>query len=285
MSPTKKPNRASPLEKTMADGVIAHFIVANKVEILGLCEVSAEDITKLKTLCATHGYGLVDGIPTGKGVKLDCCVIYRISSFKAKATKIVATPSTRARKRIGLHIIFEILSTAETLHIFVSHWPSVRWINKGTAVRLSYGIDLRKVVSEIWENDPEALLVLMGDYNDEPFDEPLAFNLEASRDASFVYNKPKCLYNPFWRRLGCIRGYSRNNSTETYAGTYFYKVDKVDRWRTYDQIIFSSEFLGRSQWHLDEASVGIVDIPQYTKVVLEKSMIFDHFPITATIEQ
>jgi len=38
----------------------------------------------------------------------------------------------------------------------------------------------------------------------------------------------------------------------------------------FDQIMFSSSFLGRTKWHLLENMVGVIDIPAYTDSVFKQ---------------
>ncbi len=59
---------------------------------------------------------------------------------------------------------------------------------------------------------------------------------------------------------------------------YFHKNGKITRWRTFDQIIFSSAFLGHTEWHLNEDLTGILDIEKDLKI-------FDHFPVYGVIEK
>lgn len=264
--------------------VIAHFVIKEKIDFLGLCEVSQSDIKELSLYCQGKGYEVIDGAEQKGRVKFDCCAIYRTSALTFLSKKAEIGHHKRSSLKTAYHMLFSIAATGEQLHCLLSHWPSVLQMNRGNPLRLEYGGALRGAIKDIWQGDPKALVVLMGDYNDEPFDDPLSFKLQATRDAHLIRGTVANLYNPFWRRIGCIRGYEHSAADLTYAGTYFYRRDATDRWRTYDQIIFSSAFLGSSSWHLNEKSVGIVDFPDYTLQVLSKKSIFDHFPVTATVE-
>lgn len=286
LSPTKKPNRTNDVQRKLSMAVIGHFLLERRVDFLGLCEVSKEDVAELKVHCQSHGYAIESGVHKDGQAVFDCCAIYQPEKLTFLSQKFVkAYSSKQSKMKVANHMLFTVNSSKEELHFLLSHWPHVGRMNRGTPARLEYGEFLRQTVEGIWGKDPNALIVLMGDYNDEPFDDPLSLKLRATRDAHLIRGKASGLYNPFWRRLGCSRGYDRAENSLTYAGTYFYKTDKVDRWRTYDQIIFSSAFLGGADWHLDEKSVGVVDFPEYTEQVLSTKTIFDHLPITATVER
>jgi hypothetical protein len=88
---------------------------------------------------------------------------------------------------------------------------------------------------------PDALelnqnIVLMGDFNDEPFSSSLLDYLNASYDKSFVVNqrdiKRVVLYNCAWEWL------SREK-----PGSYFWEKGNVTRWSLLDQIVISPALL------------------------------------------
>lgn len=285
LAPVKDKGRATEEAKQMALVVLSDLLLGKKISLLGLCELADREIEWLRLFCFDKGYRIVSGVsPIGK-TNYDTCVIFREDIFEYEAFRNISDVWQGNSQKIAQQIKLIIKADGRSLNVLVSHWPSVMLMNKGTPTRALFGDRLRSAVDEIWKVEPKSLIIIMGDFNDEPFDEPLSFNLQATRDKELIASKAKRLYNPFWSRIGSNRDYAYTGKNDGFSGTYFYHRDKGDRWRTYDQIIFSSTFLGQSDWHLDEASVSIVDIPPYTAQVLNNKKKFDHLPVMATIEQ
>ena len=131
----------------------------------------------------------------------------------------------------------------------------------------------------ISQHDSNPLFVLLGDYNDEPFDESLSDLLMATRDFALASRKKYLLYNPFWNHL---------NSTPNQdlpSGSYFYKSGALTQWHTFDQIIFSHAFLEAKQWKLINNQEHVINVPSYLDIVKDKKTIFDHLPFSGIIEQ
>jgi hypothetical protein len=107
----------------------------------------------------------------------------------------------------------------------------------------------------------------------------------ATRDRGLAHRKSDLLYNPFWRKIGHTSPYTHDNSAINNAGTYFHKGGPITKWRTFDQIIFSSNFLGSSDWHINEKLTSILDLDEYRELVLDPKEVFDHFPVLGVIEK
>jgi endonuclease/exonuclease/phosphatase family metal-dependent hydrolase len=88
-----------------------------------------------------------------------------------------------------------------TVRIFVIHWPSDRW-PKGKAIRGAIANELRQEIERIQATRGAEPVVLMGDFNEEPFDSGVGDALCGKRARRAVVPGGGRLYNPFWRRLG-----------------------------------------------------------------------------------
>ena len=129
-------------------------------------------------------------------------------------------------------------------------------------------------------------IIILGDFNDEPFDAALADHLMATRDRALAAKKSHLLYNPFWRLLGCPIPYRQTSQEMSpYSGSCYYRSGESARWRTFDQIIFSPSFLGKTSWHLCEDLVQILDFPFFTDIVRRAKHSFDHLPVIAVVEK
>lgn len=63
----------------------------------------------------------------------------------------------------------------EPVHVFVNHWPSRRsGVARSEELRLAASRQLKEVVDTILANEPGARFIIMGDFNDQPFDRSLS---------------------------------------------------------------------------------------------------------------
>ncbi|MBA6091047.1 hypothetical protein H4C81_19475 [Pseudomonas monteilii] len=177
-----------------------------------------------------------------------------------------------------IHAIVE--DSTAPFHIYISHWPSRLWCHQHDADRHLLGIRLRDSLNNLMEETTtKPFVVLLGDYNDEPFDESLSHQLMASRDLDLVHKRQHLLYNPFWKYLSKIK------NEHTFAGSYYYKGGEVTRWHTFDQVIFSHAFIEGKEWRLSNDCEHIIEFPPYTQLVKDPDSKFDHLPVYGTIER
>jgi hypothetical protein len=282
LAPVAVSGRATEATKVVAAGVIGELL--QSFDLIGLCELSESEIQWLQLECADKGFTVISGVGTLNRSITDTCVIARDSMLKAGNSVSIRKYIEGRGQKIAQRVEF-VHADGTFFVIFVSHWPSLLTYNKGTSQRDDYGYALRSLVDEILDADENARVILMGDYNDEPFDRPMADKLRASRDRHRVLHSERVLYNPFWHRIGSDRNYLRDQHSIGFCGTHFFAADKVDRWRTFDQIIVSKGLLSPQDWHLDESSVQVIDIPAYSALVLNPDEKFDHFPVGIALKR
>lgn len=106
----------------------------------------------------------------------------------------------------------------ETVHILVCHLPSVI---SGRKYRKIAAKAIRRYTDKITDTDPEAKIIVMGDFNADPESRVMSLITKDKKSVS-------ALYNPF---AGLARkGY----------GSYMYR----GRWHMYDAIIVNDKMLG-----------------------------------------
>ena len=82
------------------------------------------------------------------------------------------------------------------IHVLVNHWPSRREGVKETAFkRLQLSQTITSIIKTIYEEDSEAFIVVMGDFNDNPKNDSLQ-NLVSNNN----------LFNPFTKLWSWNRG-------------------------------------------------------------------------------
>jgi len=190
--------------------------------------------------------------------------------------------------KIAQRIDFRISETRELLHIYILHWPSRQWCNANDCKRDTLGIRLRDAIQNLKKNysypyPPQ--IILLGDFNDEPFDDSLAGHLLATRDRTLVKKNDLFFYNPFWRLLGESLPHSYGFNPDSICGTYFHRTGEVTKWRTFDQIIVSSSFLKDDRWYIEEKNTNILHYPPLDDLLRIKSRIFDHRPVFSYIQR
>lgn len=285
LAPTKNNTRATHGDQIVARDVIEELLERRKVDLLGMCEISKAQLLLLAEVFAPLDYDVADGIESIGKSKTDTCLLFNAKKLRLSNSKNIRTVFRGVTYKVAQRVEFHNLVDNSLLTVLVSHWPSVLLMNKGSPERKKFGSFLRQIVDSIFQSDQCAQIILMGDYNDEPFDEPLAFELSATRDRHKAAMKKKMIYNPFWHRIGSDRKYDGDLNSIGFCGTYFHHAGTIDRWRTFDQIMVSTALLDAGGWYLDESSVEILNLPKFTPHVFDRKKHFDHFPVALTIKR
>ncbi|OZI46588.1 hypothetical protein CAL25_17960 [Bordetella genomosp. 5] len=255
------------------------------VDIICLGEVSEADVTRLLKLPCLKDYEVFNGTEKAGRSRFDVCVFFKRGAMRKSASKQLLMFSGESVLKVGQRIDLDLVDDETRLHIFISHWPSRLMCDEHHVDRHTLGIYLRSAVTDALGEDHSGHAIVLGDFNDEPFSPSLHNHLMASRDRNLVATrKPHLLYNPFWKHVAPSTAEPGPESDALWrGGSHHYGAGQLSRWHMYDQIIFSSAFLGRSSWMLQDETAGVVDFPPFTGLVLNKKSKFDHMPVVATI--
>jgi hypothetical protein len=286
LSPVGNP-RATEIQKEFALQIVRYLTCDLKVDFLGLGEITAGDLDDfVKKLNLNDEYDIYDGtLKTGR-LQFDTGSLYRKNAFRLFGSTSLVTARGIHNLKVANRLDLIIQETGEPLHVLVSHWPSRLHCDKHNPDRHLLGVRLRDFVSDINELYTEpAKIILLGDYNDEPFDSSLAEQLLAVRDRKLVKKNPELLYNPFWRHLGEALPYIHGTPCDSNSGSCFHSSGLETQWRTFDQIIFSAAFIGHSKWHLNEKHTNILNFRNIDDRYTSNPDIFDHFPVLSVIER
>ncbi len=116
----------------------------------------------------------------------------------------------------------------EKIHILVNHWPSRSGGASSSEPRRQKAGDLaREIVNAILKREPQAKIILMGDFNDGPTDSSVKEHLRTTGKISEANDS--ILYNPM------------EKMAKKGAGTAAYR----DSWEVLDQMIVSHSLLGK----------------------------------------
>ncbi|MHC1776264.1 MAG: endonuclease/exonuclease/phosphatase family protein [Lentimicrobium sp.] len=167
-------------------------------EIVGFCEVENRFalIQLLKrTPLEPFGYQIVHHeSPDARGI--DVGLIYRPDRFTLlynRAIPVIFEGDSVATTRDILYVK-GLVPGDDTLHLFVNHWPSKYGGAAATIPRRrDAALALKAVTDSIAAIHPDACLVIMGDFNDQPDDESMAIHLGARSGAMdttgyYLYN-------------------------------------------------------------------------------------------------
>lgn len=145
--------------------------------------------------------------------------------------------------------------------------------------------------------DPEALILAVGDFNDEPYNGSLTHpragqgRLLITRDRRQVLERHArrplpLLYNPSWRLLGQMLACGGNAGRVGFlpAGTYLYADRYPDRWSTFDQLLVSAGMIRGRDPVFDDASLQIYCRPELLGPTGKPEGPSDHLPVTFALE-
>jgi hypothetical protein len=280
LSPPKGKNL--PLgEKGLVIDIIIQIL--SNCDIFFLGEVSSADISWLSQQLAGTRFAIKDMSKSSNGSKFHIGVIYREDVARYIEHEFLISNIGGDNYRISCKADFTLYDE-DYFSFLVCHWPSRLFKRDDAEIRSHYGEKLREQFETIQSKDIKYLIVL-GDFNDEPYNNSMTRYLRGCRDAVFVRQNPSLLYNPFWKQISCPIGYVKSADASTPTGTYFYKSDNLHRWRVFDQMLFCSSFVGGSQWHLNECRTGVFRFEPLVEAVESTRSKLDHLPIIAEVNK
>lgn len=253
-------------------------------DVLGLCEVDDSDIDAISKKIGANFSVEND---TGKivNLKFDLAIFFNNQKLELVGKSRLFDRKNGEALKAGARFSFKEKATNETIHIVLSHWPMHKECAhdmKKTELACCINSEIRRL-KECDQNEQIPFVILMGDYNDEPFSTSLSYHLGSTRDRGFLEKNPEIIYNPFWRHLGEHKPHNYCKNESIYCGTHFYKKGRCSRWFTFDQIMFSSAFINADRnLILAENRTSIIHTDEIIGKITGKG-VFDHLPVTSTV--
>jgi len=265
------------LDKQVED-VIEKITEDKKVDLFVLCEVYKQNENLIKKIAEKNELEYLMLTEHVSGIYYDFALMFEKTKIKIKNIEFINEKSGfNQQLRIGA--IVEALFDDAAVSIFISHWNSAMFNGEDKkeycAGKLRDKVDSHFRMGKFKVG--ESLIILIGDYNSQPFDRIITRTLQTSKDIDIVESIPSVLYNPFWRNL------DKRSINHYFSGSYFYKDDEFDKWKTFDQMMFSSDFIHGCSWKLDIYSPDIHD--EFKGLEFEFTDVFDHIPIHGRIEK
>ena len=275
--PILKPTKIKNDELFNAIQFIKKTAVEKSMDLWALCEGAKRDAPSLKSVSDDLDLVFIDiSGPDGR-VVVDLAFLYESSKLCFINSKnINVKMPDQSTLRIGVKAIFRDVINNEFITFFFSHWPSQLHLSEQDKIR--FATSLRLNIDSVFERyGDDSKIILMGDYNSQPYSYSIHESLYATKDHYLVIKKPRLLFNPFWKLIS--DGHKNN------LGTYFYKSSKIDRWFVFDQMMFSSVFLvpnaKSNTLKLDLSSFSCHSIFDRDGVIVDNLFhkSFDHSPI------
>ena len=217
--------------------------------IIGVAEI--ENRRVLEILCRhpllqMQHYGIIHyNSPDPRGV--DVALLYQENTIRILYSKPipVALPGGSKEARFTRDILYvKALLGADTLHIFVNHWPSKRGGEVRSApARMAAAVTCKKQLDSIRERDALAKMIVMGDFNDNPNSSSIQNKLGATGKRAKI--SADQLYNPW------LSWYNKGLGT----------LANRDHWSLFDQILFSFPLLDTTSRGWFFAGEGIYQQP------------------------
>jgi predicted extracellular nuclease len=156
--------------------------------IIGLCEVENRFVLNqlvYKTPFSKMDYRIVhEESPDRRGI--DVALLFdpgraTLLAHEAIPIHFPFAPDSKTRDILYSKLL---VFKEDTIHVFVNHWPS-RWGGQmATAPKRNYVASVLKLKTDsILKLNPNAHILIMGDFNDEPEDESIQTYLQAKRSS------------------------------------------------------------------------------------------------------
>ncbi|MBS3771874.1 MAG: endonuclease [Bacteroidales bacterium] len=228
--------------------------------LVGFCEVESRKILEdlvHHTPFSKYQYKIIHNeSPDFRGI--DVAAIYREDKFQPAGFRYISVPLAKQFESTrDILYIKGIVPSSDTLHIFFNHWPS-RWQGAlhSRPKRIKAAQILRYHIDSLLRKNPEAFMVVAGDFNDTPESVSLVKYLKAENAQNSI--KSDKLYNlsRHWEKLS--------------YGSYKYQ----GVWEIFDQFIVSGNLLTPNS--------GLHTSPQNAHIMLTPFLVTEDEKYTGT---
>lgn len=239
--------------------VISQIANGNAPDILGVCELESatalKDLLKKEDLKNKYQFTHYDS-PDERGV--DVALIYNQQKFTAlesKPIQVNLSKDSTDRTRDILYVKLYAKDAKDTLHLLVCHFPSRReGKHQSEQNRIDAAKEMKNFISKNI-NTTAQNLIIMGDFNDEPWDKSVYRTIGAQ---NYLKTKDSSLLNLMW-------GFQYEK-----RGSYKFKNDM----NMLDQIIISKALANNSGLDYENGSINIFD-----KEWLKQKGKYEGFPL------
>ena len=225
---------------------VVNSINKNQIpDIIGFAEVEnklvLEDLIKTEYLNSKKYEIIHEESPDVRGI--DVALIYNPDKFKYVNHQKIPIPLDTEYKVRDILYVKGILLDTDTLHIFVNHWKSRSGGHEQTEPqRVQCALTLKNVIDSVKVINPDAHILIMGDFNDTPSNTSIYNTLKADNTKT-----EESLYN-------LMLPLSKEG-----VGTNSYR----NKWYLLDQIIVSNNMIGDTSVIIVKDKKGYIFNPEW----------------------
>lgn len=285
ISPARS-NRKKELQSLLELTVhIESLFSENLCDFLAICEVNSDDILVIQDAIRVSDLEFMDLTEVAGRTRFDIAVVYNKNKISVQhAHNLVNESSGNTIKAAQVVKIFHCDEPKE-IYIYLCHWASKLRGEGETKRKLAADAVYRSAIELSKKHND---VIIMGDFNANPYEQPMIEGLQALRCHDAVIKSPlEYFYNPFWRTLISENQYDVNNQQHSFrTGTLGYRELNGPHWHSYDQALLSGSFLANGPWYLNERETKVLDEDKFLKEFNDKSKKnIDHLPIICEINK
>jgi len=267
----------------LLDKYLVQLLSNMEIDFLALGEINPQLFDYINSNLKETHFEVIDGMVKIETSRFNECFIYNTKKLLlVEHEPITGQKRERGKHKVAQKLVFKTVINEEESHlinVLTSHWPSGMNDYAASPNKHQLALLLRDEVDLICEQEPDAKIVLMGDYNEEPHSPVIQEHLRASRDVRLVEAKSRLLYNPLWKSMSNMQW---NNDC---AGSYFYSGGDVNQWLTFDQIIISKALLVGKEWQYKHDCQNITELSGLVELVRNRDEKFDHLPVFCHLQK
>lgn len=263
-------------------GHIRKLIIEESCDFLALCEVSSVDVEYITQNLGLSDISIIDLTQNVGRTRFDIAVIYNNRKITVKFKKSLSKIRTGETVKGAQLVELVNLDDQKKINVYLCHWAS-RLNGSGEEKRIQSARIVEDSAFELINSGVD--VIVMGDFNDNPYDVSLRKYMNATRCIDAVRKYPAdYLYNPFWRNLVSEQKHSHINCSMPYrSGTLKFKEFSGTFWHAYDQILLSSGFVTDKDWNLNEFMTKVVTSDELLRDFNDKQIFIDHLPVICEI--
>ncbi len=254
-----------------------------ELDIIVLGEVNSDTLSALSTWSSLAPFSIHDLTVDDLGKRYHMALLYREEVTTVESTRSINLKGSATRKKAGQLVTLKLLDEC-LVHLLIVHWPSRVLVPAEAHDRPFLARELRSILNQLSEEAADNYTILLGDFNDEPFNDSMVVALESTREIELARDRRHLLYNPFWRVLASAAKTHPVSGQKEPPGTFYYSAGQFNRWYVVDQMLFSSGLLGQGKWRLLEEDDIMWCDPRELGVGPGLSKTIDHVPVFGTLE-
>lgn len=248
------------------DAALRHLLTTDPPDVLGLGEITSAAAEALRSRLLPD-YRLI--FPEVEPGTFQIAVYFRSGARFQNRMPLIAADVPRSTRSMA---VADYTRGGHCVRFIFCHWTAFGDNSQLYRERLAETVSVHAYE---FMNNPRRIattphLVVLGDFNVEPFDPVFRDRLHAGRDRDRARQRAHPsdrdvrrvrFYNASWRFLGERHPHDAIGSPH-WAGTYYNARDRA--WHTYDQVLVTGGLLKAVPPYLEESTLGVRLLPGWS---------------------